>query len=70
MQLLRKVASFGSSQEEMVLTKENEDDLERTQKTFAKLELGDSFTTYFEVTEHFTTWPTEIKKRETDLGFC
>ena len=30
------------------LTNENEDNLERTQKTFGKLVLGDSYTTYFE----------------------
>ena len=69
MLLLRKVWSFGSSNEEMVglwrtfclsileqscavwsnsLTAENEANLERTQKTFCKLVLGDKYKTYLE----------------------
>ena len=69
MQLLRKMLSFGSSNQEMVglwktycrsileqscmvwdsgLTEENRRDLERTQKTFTKLVLGEKYSTYSE----------------------
>ena len=89
-QLLRKVASFGSSQEEMVhlwkvfclsvldqscvvwgsgLTKENEDDLERTQNTFAKLVLGDSYTTYFEALKTLQLDPLNLRREKLTLGF-
>ena len=90
MQLLRKVSSFGSNQEEMVhlwkvfclsvldqscvvwgsgLTKENEDDLERTQKTFAKLVLGDSYTTYFEALKTLQLDPLNLRREKLTLGF-
>ena len=90
MQLLRKVASFGSSQEEMVhlwktfclsvldqscvvwgsgLTKENEDDLERTQKTFAKLVLGDSYTTYFEALNILQLDRLKLRREKLTLAF-
>ena len=91
MQLLRKVSSFGSNQEEMVhlwkvfclsvldqscvvwgsgLTKENEDDLERTQKTFAKLVLGDSYTTYFEALKTLQLDPLNLRREKLTLGFA
>ena len=90
MQLLRKVSSFGSNQEEMVhlwkvfclsvldqscvvwgsgLTKENEDDLERTQIFFAKLVLGDSYTTYFEALNILQLDPLVLRRKKLTLGF-
>ena len=90
MQLLRKVSSFGSSQDEMVhlwkvfclsvldqscvvwgsgLTKENENDLERTQKTFAKLVLEENYTTYYEALKTLQLDPLKLRREKLTLGF-
>ena len=90
MQLLRKVSSFGSSQDEMVhlwkvfclsvldqscvvwgsgLTKENENDLERTQKTFAKLVLEENYITYYEALKTLQLDPLKLRREKFSLSF-
>ena len=51
------------------LTKENEDDLERTQKTFAKLVLGDSYTTYFEALNILQIDRLKLRREKLTLAF-
>ena len=90
MQLLRKVWSFGSTQQEMVelwktyclsvldqsyvlwdsgLTLENENDLERTQKSFAKLVLQEKYTNYFEALDLLGLQTLKLRRKTLTLRF-
>ena len=49
---------------------ESEDDLERTQKTFVKLVLGDNYTTYFDALQNLQLHPLKLKKEKYTLAFA
>ena len=52
------------------LTKENEIDLERTQKTFAKLVLEENYTTYHEALKTLQLDPLKLRREKLTLGFA
>ena len=50
-------------------TKENENNLERTQKTFAKLVLEEKYTTYYEALKTLQLDPLKLRREKLTLGF-
>ena len=91
MQLLRKVRSFGSSNEEMVhlwklfcrsileqtcvlwdsgLTEQNRTDLERIQKTFAKLVLQETYSNYASALDILQLETLECRRKALSLKFA
>ena len=52
------------------LTAENEQDLERTQKTFCKLVLGENYTSYFEALSTLNLETLKIRRQKLTLRFA